>query len=257
MAKVRRYGASVAAGILLVSVNLCAGAEPPPGLARLAAERETAGEAARAQFAFKMKILFEEMDPKGFVAGRFQEQREVVFNAAGESVDRRIGKPVNTLVRLKLTDEDFDDLRNIQPLLLTKEKLWLYRTAYRGEEKVFDTPCWVLAVEPKQLLDGQRLFEGLVWIAQADYSVVQTEGRAVPQKLGGKEENLFPRFRTLRRPIYKGFWFPVLTVSDDVLPFRTGPLRQRMRIEYSDYQRFGTESILHFDLPPGLETPKP
>jgi hypothetical protein len=112
-------------------------------------------------------------------------------------------------------------------------------------------------LEPKQLLDGQRLFEGLVWIAQADYSVVQTEGRAVPQKLGGKEENLFPRFRTLRRPIYKGFWFPVLTVSDDVLPFRTGPLRQRMRIEYSDYQRFGTESILHFDLPPGLETPKP
>lgn len=238
-------------------MNLCPAADPPRGLARLAAERETAGEAVRAQFAYRQKILIEEMDPKGFKAGHYQETREVVFNAAGEPVDRRTGKVTNTLVRLRLTDEDFDDLRNIQPLLLTKEKLWLYRTAYRGEEKVFDTPCWVLAVEPKQLLEGQRLFEGLIWIAQEDYSVVQTEGRAVPQILGTKQENLFPRFRTIRRRIHEGFWFPVLTLSDDVLPFRSGPLRQKMRIEYLDYQRFGSESILKFDLPPGLEPAKP
>jgi hypothetical protein len=55
-------------------------------------------------------------------------------------------------------------------------------------------------------------------------------------------ENLFPRFTTVRKPVDGKNWFPVYTLADDTLEFRTGPQRERLRIEYSDYHRFGAES---------------
>ncbi|MBL8236922.1 MAG: hypothetical protein JNM66_05860 [Bryobacterales bacterium] len=242
--------------IVLVSV-ICWAGEPPAGLARKAAERETASEAARAQYLYQQRVLIEEIGPRGVKAGEFRETREVIFGADGRRSERVIGKPYSSLARLILTEEDFRDLREIQPLLLTKERLWLYSATYRGEETVQNTVCWVLEVKPRQILDGQRLFEGLLWISQADFSVVQSEGQAVPEILGTKKENLFPRFRTIRHRMPDGFWFPVLTVADDTLPFRNGPLRLRMRVAYSNYQKFGSDSVIRFDQPPPAEEKKP
>ncbi|MGH9630675.1 MAG: hypothetical protein ACRD7E_20370, partial [Bryobacteraceae bacterium] len=54
-------------------------------------------------------------------------------------------------------------------------------------------------------------------------------------------ENLFPHFTTIREKIGE-YWFPMHTYADDTLPFHTGPLRIRMTIRYSNYQRFGAES---------------
>lgn len=196
---------------------------------------------------YLQKVLIEEMSSKGSKAGEYKEHREVIFSPAGERSEKVVGRPVQALARLILTEEDFRDLREIQPLLLTKDRLWLYTTTYRGEETVQQTPCWVLEVKPRQILDGQRLFQGLMWISQSDFSVVQSEGQAVPEILGTKKENLFPRFRTIRRRMPDGFWFPVLTVADDTLPFRNGPLRLRMRVEYANYQKFGTETVIRFE----------
>lgn len=235
-----------AACIVIVSAIGYA-ADPPPGLARKAADRETASEAVRAQHLYQQKVLIEEIGPKGIKAGEFRETREVMFSAAGERSESVVGKPWSGLVRLILTEEDFRDLREIQPLLLTKDRLWLYTTAFRGEETVQNTLCWVLEVKPRQILDGQRLFQGLLWISQSDFSVVQSEGQAVPEILGTKKENLFPRFRTIRRKMPDGHWFPVLTVADDTLPFRSGALRLRMRVEYGNYQKFGSETVIRFE----------
>lgn len=242
--------------ILLVSA-ICFAADPPAGLARKAAERETASEAVRSQYLYQQKVVIEEIGPRGVKSGEFRETREVIFGKDGERTERVTGKPQNSLIRLILTEEDFRDLREIQPLLLTKERLWLYSTTYRGEETVQNTPCWVLAVKPRQILDGQRLFQGLLWIAQSDFSVVQSEGQAVPEILGTKKENLFPRFRTVRHRMPEGFWFPVLTVADDTLLFRSGPLRLRMRVEYMSYQKFGSDTVIRFDQtpPPGEKKP--
>ncbi|MBM3783435.1 MAG: outer membrane lipoprotein-sorting protein [Acidobacteria bacterium] len=232
--------------IVLVSVNAFA-ADPPPGLARRAAERESASEEFRSRFAYQQNLLVEEIGSKGVAVGQYRERREVIFSPSGDRTERLLGKPVEHFERLRMTPEDFRDLREIQPLLLTKDRLKLYTTEYRGEEVINGIPCWVLRIQPRQLLDGQRLFEGLLWIAQDDYSVVQSEGRAVPQIMSTKEENLFVRFRTIRKRTADGYWFPVLTVADDTLPFRTGPLRLRMRVEYTNYQRFGAETTLTFD----------
>ena len=102
-------------------------------------------------------------------------------------------------------------------------------------------------MRPRQILQGQRLFEGLLWIKKDDYSIVRSEGQAVPQIRTMKAENLFPRFTTIRKPVKGDFWFPVYTYADDTLYFRNGPQRERLMIRYSNYQKFGSETSIMFD----------
>ena len=83
--------------------------------------------------------------------------------------------------------------------------------------------------------------------APTDFSIVKSEGRAVPQVFSTKNENLFPRFTTFRQKMPNSFWFPIHTFGDDTLPFRTGPLRQRMTIKYTNYQEFKADSKVKFE----------
>jgi hypothetical protein len=57
-----------------------------------------------------------------------------------------------------------------------------------------------------------------------------------------QQENLFPRFTTIRKPIDGKHWFATFTYADDTLEFRAGPLRERLSIAYSQYKRFGATS---------------
>ncbi|MBL8209529.1 MAG: hypothetical protein JNK87_02400 [Bryobacterales bacterium] len=223
-------------------------AEPPPDLLKRVLERETATEAVRGNYAYRQKVLVEELEVRGRKRGEYKEARDVVFTPEGQRHEQMVGKPVSTLDRLRLTEEDFRDLREVQPFLFTREQLMLYRAQFKGDEQVEGKACWVLLISPRQILHGQRLFEGLVWVLQDSYAVIRMEGRAVPQSLGLKQENLFPRFTTVRREV-DGHWFPDRTVADDVLEFRNGPLRIKMNIEYSQYKRFGAESKITFGEP--------
>lgn len=224
-------------------------ADPPANLLKLVLAQETETSAVRANYAYRQKVRIEELDPSGRKRGEYSESREVIFTPAGERVERMLGKPYHGLDRLRLTEEDFRDIRDVQPFLFTSDQLFLYRTRFKGEETVDGLTCWVLEIEPRQILEGQRLFEGFLWVNQSDYAVIQMEGRAVPQMLG-KKENLFPRFRTVRKQVDGKHWFPHRTVGDEVLHFRGGSIRQRMEIEYSAYRKFGAESTIRFEKDP-------
>ena len=99
--------------------------------------------------------------------------------------------------------------------MLTEDLLWNYETTFRGEEKMDDVDCWVLEARPRQILQGQRFFDGLIWVDKKDYNIVRMEGQAVPQIRTTKQENLFPRFTTIRKPIDGKHWFPIYTYADD------------------------------------------
>jgi hypothetical protein len=222
---------------------------PPPDIARRVAEKETATNEARAHYTYRQSVVVEELDERGGRTGDYREERDVVFSPLGERTERMLGAPRNRLKRLVLTDEDFRDIREVQPFVMTTDELRRYEIRYRGDERMDDVDCWVLQVRPRQILDGQRLFDGLLWVSRADFAVVRMEGRAVPEIHDGKTENLFPRFTTLRQPVDGTHWFPYFTYSDDVLPFSTGPLRTRMTIRYTDYKRFGAESSVTYEQP--------
>ncbi|MGH9666465.1 MAG: hypothetical protein ACRD9L_18725 [Bryobacteraceae bacterium] len=210
------------------------------------AARESENAAARDNFTYRQTVEMDELDKRGVIGGAYHEVRDIIFSPAHERTEEFVGKPRNTLHRLILTAEDFRDVRNIQPFLLTSEQLFLYETKFRGSENIDGADYWVLQIEPRQILDGQRLFKGLLWIDKSDFSIVRSEGQAVPQILSMKQENLFPHFTTIREKIDGSHWFPVKTYGEDTLAFRTGAQRVRLVIDYSNYKRFGADSTIIF-----------
>jgi hypothetical protein len=158
-----------------------------------------------------------------------------------------------------LTPQDFQDVRSIQPFFLTKDNAWLYSGTYKGEDTVEGFPCYVVYVQPKQILSGQRYFQGTLWVRQSDFGVVRSEGQAVPQIETTKTQNLFPHFTTYWKEIDGKWMFPVETTADDTLFFKTWPERVRIDIKYENYRKFGAESTLTFEGPAssGTETSPP
>lgn len=220
--------------------------DPPPDLAKRAAHRESETEAERSHYTYTQSLHLQELDRRGLQTGEYREVREVIFSPTGERTERFVGAPVSNLKSLIMTDEDFADLREVQPFILTEDRLFIYETQYRGEEPVDGHDCWVLSIQPRQILSGQRLFDGVLWISEDDFSVIRAEGKAVPEIVTTKRENLFPHFTTVRKPI-NGFWFPSMTTADDTLYFRSMPVREKLMIRYDDYKKFGADSTVTFE----------
>jgi len=218
--------------------------DPPANLAKLVAHRESQTETERSEYTYRQGLTIDELDDHGGARGQYKETRDVIFSPQHDRTEQMIGNASNVLKNLILTEEDFQDIRNIQPLVLTEDRLWNYETKFRGDETMDEVDCWVLQVRPRQILQGQRFFDGMIWVDKKEYNIVRMEGHAVPHIRTTKTENLFPKFTTIRKPLDGKHWFPVYTYADDTLHFRTGPQRIRLRIAYSNYKRFGAESTL-------------
>jgi hypothetical protein len=221
-------------------------ADPPPNLEKRVAQRETETAEERSHYTYTQSVRLQELDARGSEVGEYRETREVIFSPARERSERLAGEPLATLKNLVMTEEDFSDIRNIQPFVLTSDQLWNYDADYKGEEPVDGVDCWVLRMRPKHILSGQRLFDGMLWVKQDDFSVIRSQGQAVPQIVTAKKENLFPRFMTVRK-LVNGFWFPSVTSADDTLYFRGGPIREKLIIRYNAYRKFGSDTTVTFD----------
>ena len=78
-----------------------------------------------------------------------------------------------------------------------------------------------------------------------EYNIVRLQGQAVPQIHSLREENLFPRFTTIRKAVDGKHWFAMFTYADDTLQFRTGPQREKLTIAYTNYKRFSATSTFN------------
>src|SRR6202167_6005947 len=215
----------IAVMIALACLAPLSAKDPPPDLAKRVAHRESEAAEERRQYAYTQSVRLQELDGRGIQTGEYREVREVIFSPTGDRTERFAGQPVSRLKNLVMTDEDFADIRNIQPFIMTEDQLWIYQVLYKGEDPVVfngkdGRDCWVLSIRPRQILSGQRLFDGLLWIKQDDFSVIRSEGKAVPEIITLSKENLFPHFTTVRKPV-NGFWFPAITSADDTLYFRS------------------------------------
>lgn len=246
----------VASGLLLAAAELKA-ADPPAGLLKKIAERETEFARARENCTYRQTVTIQEFNDQGLVTGEFHEVRDVTFSPNLVRYEQVVDGTRNTLTRIKLTSEDFADIRNINPFLLTTDKISLYEGQYKGEQMMDGERCFVEYVRPKQILATQRFFEGTLWVRESDLAVIRSEGHAVPQIDTLAEQNLFPHFTTIRRLIEGKWFFPVETYADDTLFFRNWPQRIRIVIRYMDYKEFGTQSTITFGTQPPPGNPPP
>ncbi|MGH9657327.1 MAG: hypothetical protein ACRD96_02225, partial [Bryobacteraceae bacterium] len=163
----------------------------------------------------------------------------------GKRMEKVIRAPVPTLKNLQLTPEDEQDLRNVQPFVLTTVEIPKYDIRFLGRQKADEIPCYVFAVKPKKMESGQRYFEGQIWVDDRDLQIVKTYGKGVGLIRKGVD-NQFPRFETFREQIDKKYWFPTYTSADDTLHFQSGPQRMKMTVKYEDYKQFKSDTQIKF-----------
>ncbi len=238
-------------GFLLLSLLSPSAAQrtPPKDLLQQVARQGTLFEEELARYTYRQTFHFHELDGRGGPRGDYLEVRDVTFGADGERVDEFVKGPIDRLKRMRLTEEDFRDLRDIQPFVLTEDTLWRYETRYEGEEPVNGKSCFVFRVRPRQILEGQRMLDGRVWVDPDLIQVVQAAGQPQPQLHHTKDANLFPRFMTIYEPIDGKFWFPIRTEAQDTLAFPSGLQQVRYEIDYAEYKRFSAETTITFDEP--------
>jgi hypothetical protein len=250
---VRNIALIVASGCVFISLRAGA-AEPPADLLKKIAATATEAARSRENYTYRQSVTVQEFNNHDMVSGEYREIRDITFSPTGSRYEQPVGQPQNTLAQIELTPQDFADIRNIQPFFLTAETLWQYSGKYKGEETMDGVQCFVESVGPKQILSGQRYFQGTLWVRETDFGVVRSEGQAVPQIDTLHKQNLFPHFTTLWKEVDGKWMFPVETYADDTLFFRDWPQRIRVVIHYLNYKRFGAQSTLTFG-DPGAQPP--
>ena len=211
-------------------------------------DKETEFSRARESYTYRQSVKILEYNNSGGVRGRWEVVQDVLFGGDGKRIERVVYAPPSSLKNLLLTPNDMEDLRSVQPFVMTRDNASDYRIDYLGEQQVDEIETYMFSVKPKKMVKGKRYFEGQIWVDQLGLQIVKTYGKGVGV-LGKNKDEQFPRFETYRDQIDGHFWFPVYTRADDTLAFRSGPQKIRMIIKYEDYKKFeGAATIIFGDL---------
>jgi hypothetical protein len=222
------------------------------------AGKESEFAQARENYTYRQSVRIQEFDEGGRALGRHEMVSDIIFSAEGKRTERVVRAPVTTLQRIQMTPEDEQDLRNVQPFVLTSKDISKYWVRYLGKETLDEIPCYAFAVKPKKMEQGQRYFSGIVWVDDRDLQIVKSYGRGVGLIRKGFD-NQFPKFETYREQIDGKYWFPTYTIANDTLMFQTGPQRIRLSVKYEDYKQFKSDVKITFGdevAQPGAAPPK-
>ena len=218
---------------------------PPEEIIRKFAEKEKQFRIARANYTYRQSVQVQELNANDRVMGEYQMVSDITFDSAGKRTEKVVRAPANTLKNISLTPQDLQDIREIQPFVLTSDDIGKYNLKYLGKEKVDEIDSYVFDVGPKKIEKGERYFQGQIWVDDKDLQIVKTYGKAVPDIREKGQENLFPRFETYREQI-DAYWFPTYTRAVDTLKFSTGAQRMRQIIKYENYKKFEADVKLTF-----------
>ena len=219
------------------------------------AAKEAAFSKAREMYTYRQTSRVLDLDEGGGTVGRWEEVVDIVFTGEGKRTERVQRAPVSTLKNFYLGPEDIQDLRDVQPFVLTTSELPNYYVRYLGQEAIDEIDCHVFAVKPKKMEAGKRYFAGQVWVDDRDLQIVKSYGRGVGVVKKG-EDKKFPKFETYREQIDGKFWFPTYTVANDTLQFDSGQnARIRETVRYEDYKQFKSTTTITFGDP--VEEAKP
>jgi hypothetical protein len=211
------------------------------------AAKEKDFKAARDQYTYRQDVKVMTLDGDT-PDGMYQEVFDVTFDDQGHKIKNVVFAPQPTLARIQMTEEDFDDIENRLPFVLTSDDVNEYDILYVGKQKQDELDTFVFDIAPKQIVGKKRYFQGRIWVDNRDYQIVETYGKTVPDiKKHKGNENLFPKFTTWREQVDGQYWFPTYTRAEDTLEFSTGGVKIREIVKYTNYKRFGSKSRIIYD----------
>lgn len=237
------FACSAVFGVILSAAD---SPEPTPAqieqIIQKFAAKESEFARARENYTYRQTAKVTELDTGG---GKWEMVSDIIFSAEGKRTERVVRAPLATLKFLLLTPEDEQDLRSVQPFVLTSKDIDKYIVRYVGRQTIDEISCYVFAVKPKTLEKGQRYFQGEVWVDDRDLQIVKSYGRGVGL-LAKHSDQQFPKFETYREQIDGKYWFPTYTVANDTLNFQNGPVRIKMTVKYEDYKQFKSDVIIKY-----------
>ena len=202
---------------------------------------------ARDQYTYRQDVKVMTLDGDT-PDGAYQQVFDVTFDDKGRKTKNVVFAPQPTLQRIQMTEEDFDDIENRLPFVLTSDEIGEYDILYVGQQKQDELNTYVFDIAPKQILGKKRYFQGRIWVDNHDFQIVETYGKTVPDIRKKKgQENLFPKFTTWREQIDGQYWFPTYTRAEDTLQFSLGGVKIREIIKYTNYRRFGSKSKILYE----------
>jgi hypothetical protein len=205
------------------------------------AAQEAEFRTERDNFTYTQTFIFQTLDDSNRVDGEFRQVSDILFDDRGKRIEKVTFAPVSSLSRLDLTQEDFNDLENLYPFVLTTEELPKYDIKYVDHVPLDELNTYVFEITPKTIEKKQRYFQGRIWVDDKDFQIVKTFGKPVGyvKKRNNNDDNQFPHFETFRENIEGKYWFPTYTRANEPLPFKSGDINIRMTIRYENYKRFG------------------
>lgn len=213
-----------------------------PEIIKRFAAKEKEFRDARDQYVYRQDVRVQTLEGETPDGGEYRQVFDVSFDDKGRKVKTVVFSPQSTLQRIGMTTEDFDDIENRLPFVLTSDEIGEYDILYIGQQKQDELSTYVFDIAPKEIVGKKRYFQGRIWVDDHDFQVVKTYGKTVPDiKKKKNQENLFPKFTTWREQVDGKYWFPTYTRAEDTLKFSIGDVKIREIIKYTDYKRFGTK----------------
>jgi hypothetical protein len=195
---------------------------------------------ARNNYTYRQSVKMEEVEG----GGKWEEVADIIFTPEGKRMEKVVYAPVISLHQISLSPEDIQDLRNVQPFVLTTSEISDYDIHYLGREKIDEVGCYTFSVKAKKMVKGKRYFEGEIWVDDRDLQIVKTYGKGAGLNATNQA---FPKFETYREQIDGKYWFPTYTHASDTLHFKDGQnVPIRMTVRYQDYKHYEGRSTIKF-----------
>jgi len=122
------------------------------------AAKEAQFAKAREVYTYRQTARVQSLDDGGAVTGRWETVSDIIFSSEGKRTERVVRAPVSTLEAVQLTPEDLEDMRSVQPFVLSTPDLPKYQIRYLGHQNVDEIGCYVFAVKPVKIEGNQRYF---------------------------------------------------------------------------------------------------
>jgi hypothetical protein len=207
---------------------------------------------ARSNYTYRQTARVMTLDDNGNSTGKWEEVTDIVFTPAGQRIEKVAYAPMSTLTAIQLDPGDMQDLREVQPFVLTTTELSKYYIRYLGHDQLDEISCYAFAVKPKKLESGKRYFEGEVWVDDRDLQIVKSYGRGIGITHGDYQ---YPKFETYREQIDGKNWFPTYTIANTTLHFKDNDQRIKMTVKYEDYKQFKSDIKIKYDTEAPEKTP--
>src|SRR5229473_8143529 len=137
--------------------------------------KEKAFKEARDQYTFRQDVKVMTLDGDT-TDGNYQQVFDVTFDDKGHKIKNVVFAPQSTIEKggISMSEEDFDDIENRLPFVLTSDEIGEYDILYVGQQKQDELDTYVFDVAPKQIVGKKRYFQGRIWVDNQDFQIVET-----------------------------------------------------------------------------------